>query len=87
MNFQIQSRRYECDITEYVLTLNSNEINKKEIFSCSGSGLYLNDLLSGIEYKIQITGKTMNGLLESSPVHSAFPLMKGKLNKKHFYNT
>ncbi|XP_025407449.1 uncharacterized protein LOC112681404, partial [Sipha flava] len=72
----IQSSRYECDVTEYVLTLNSKDIETQEIFSCPGSDLYLNDLLPGIEYKIQLTGKTMNGLLESSPVYSAFPLMK-----------
>lgn len=78
-HFQIQTSLLECHVTEYLLTLMSNKSENQEIVSRSES-YYIRDLLPGIEYKIKLTAKTNNGALESSPIYSAIPRMKGKLN-------
>lgn len=80
MHLQIQPSRFECPVTEYILTLMFDKFEKQEIISTTNNGHYLNDLLPSIEYKIKLTAKTSNGLLETSPIYIAIPLMEGKFN-------
>lgn len=56
----------------------SDKFEKQEIISVSNNSHYLNNLLPNVEYKIRVTAKTNNGLLEPSQTYLTIPLMKGK---------
>ncbi|KAE9526207.1 hypothetical protein AGLY_013838 [Aphis glycines] len=74
------SNRLECKITNYVLTLMSNQSQNQisdvqEIISSTESGHFLDNLLPGYQYNIKLTPSTSNRTLPSSPLYSFTTLM------------
>ncbi|XP_001948568.2 uncharacterized protein LOC100163240 [Acyrthosiphon pisum] len=75
------SNRLECNITKYVLTLMSNQLQnqisdvQELILSSTDSGHVLDNLLPGFKYNIKLTPSTSNGTMPSSPIYSITTLM------------
>lgn len=86
IHFQITPDRLECDVIEYVLTLQlllSNQSynivnNAQEIIANSDGNHLIDNLLPGFQYDINLTPKTIEGPLCSSPTYSISTLMRGK---------
>lgn len=81
---QIITKRVECKIIQYVLTLSYNQSQNKisgvqEIIAISDSNHTINDLYPGFEYGIKLTPKTTNGPLSSSPIYLFTPPIMGNI--------
>lgn len=83
MNFQITTKRLECNVIEYILTLmpnrpQNNITDMQQIISSSNNGHNINDLLPGYQYNIKLTPITSNGPLKPSSIFTFTTLRNGK---------
>ncbi|VVC38854.1 Fibronectin type III,EGF-like, conserved site,Immunoglobulin-like fold,EGF-like domain [Cinara cedri] len=77
---KIITKRLECEVREYVLTLTLNQSKNgisdiQEILSSSDSGHVINDLYPGYRYTVSMTPKTSLGSLQPSSTYSFSPFM------------
>lgn len=83
LNLQIITKKNECNINAYVLTLTLNQSKNyisgiQEILLSAVNGHVIDDLNPGYRYNITMTAKTSKGPLKSSPSYSFVPFMPGK---------